>query len=544
MLKVFLVEDEIIVREGIRDRINWADNGFEFSGEASDGELAYPMIQQIKPDIVITDIKMPFMDGLALSRLIRNELPWTKIIILSGYDEFQYAKEAINIGVTDYLLKPIGSSKVLETLLKIRDNIEEERNLREMQIRYRKEMQENENYQRRQFFTQLISDSSSVPEILNRANELDIDLAAKSYNILLFICPQKDESSWEKYSGKLVQMEEKIENNFSMRKHMILFRRGLEGWALLIKGTDHESAESVTKRCIIELENLFQSDQSMDYFIGVGMPVERLQQIPQAFQKANRAFVYRYIVEDNKIEYYSFDPKPAITSQNGFSLKLLDPSKLSQSVIDRFLRSGLKENVSQFVEDYIESIGLDSGNSLSFRKYIVTNILIGVSAFLDEIGIGKHVIIDSFGDIEQITEKVTTVSYTKELIEKIFDVALDFRDNNSKQKYANLLSAAETYIRENYNSEDISLNLVAQVTNVSPSYFSSIFSQEKGITFIEFLTNVRIEKAKELLRSTTLRSSEISQAVGYKDSHYFSYLFKKETGLTPREYRTGKEENN
>jgi two-component system response regulator YesN len=158
---------------------------------------------------------MPFMDGLALSRLIRNELPWTKIIILSGYDEFQYAKEAINIGVTDYLLKPIGSSKVLETLLKIRDNIEEERNLREMQIRYRKEMQENENYQRRQFFTQLISDSSSVPEILNRANELDIDLAAKSYNILLFICSQKDKNlHGKKYSGKLVQMEEKIEKIF------------------------------------------------------------------------------------------------------------------------------------------------------------------------------------------------------------------------------------------------------------------------------------------------------------------------------------------
>ena len=152
MLKVFLVEDEIIVREGIRDRINWVENGFEFSGEASDGELAYPMIQQIKPDIVITDIKMPFMDGLALSRLIRNELPWTKIIILSGYDEFQYAKEAISIGVTDYLLKPIGSAKVLETLLKISDTMEEERNLREMQISYRKGMQENENYKRSRFF--------------------------------------------------------------------------------------------------------------------------------------------------------------------------------------------------------------------------------------------------------------------------------------------------------------------------------------------------------------------------------------------------------
>ena len=112
MLKVFLVEDEIIVREGIKNNINWAAEGFAFAGEASDGELAYPLIQKARPDILITDIKMPFMDGLELSRLVRQEMPDIKIIILSGYDEFEYAKEAISIGITDYLVKQIGRAHV------------------------------------------------------------------------------------------------------------------------------------------------------------------------------------------------------------------------------------------------------------------------------------------------------------------------------------------------------------------------------------------------------------------------------------------------
>ena len=123
MISVFLVEDEIVMREGIRNNINWASNGYEFVGEAGDGELAYPMIRDLKPDIVITDIRMPFMDGLELSRLIKKELPSTRIIILSGYDDFQYAREAIIIGVTDYLLMPISGAQLLVAIDKVSDGI-------------------------------------------------------------------------------------------------------------------------------------------------------------------------------------------------------------------------------------------------------------------------------------------------------------------------------------------------------------------------------------------------------------------------------------
>ena len=119
MYKVFLVEDEIVVREGIRDNVNWENSNFIFSGEAPDGEIALPLIQEIKPDILITDIKMPFMDGLELSRIIKKNMPWVRIIILSGHDEFKFAKEAISIGVTEYLLKPISSSDLLKALNKV-----------------------------------------------------------------------------------------------------------------------------------------------------------------------------------------------------------------------------------------------------------------------------------------------------------------------------------------------------------------------------------------------------------------------------------------
>ncbi|MCQ2524771.1 MAG: response regulator, partial [Lachnospiraceae bacterium] len=115
-MKVFLVEDEYIIREGIKNIINWEGNGYTFCGEAADGELALPLISKTQPDIVITDIKMPFMDGLELSRLIKQKYPNIEIIILSGYDEFDYAKQGISIGVAQYLLKPISGADLLKAV--------------------------------------------------------------------------------------------------------------------------------------------------------------------------------------------------------------------------------------------------------------------------------------------------------------------------------------------------------------------------------------------------------------------------------------------
>ena len=162
MLKVFLVEDEIVMREGIKKNIQWEKEGFEFVGDASDGELAYPLIQKTKPDILITDIRMPFMDGLELSRLVKQELPDIKIMILSGYDEFEYAKEAIKIGITDYLVKPISGAKLLEAVKKVAQVIEEEKEQKEFLQTFEKEREENARLSRQKFFKKLVSGNHPV----------------------------------------------------------------------------------------------------------------------------------------------------------------------------------------------------------------------------------------------------------------------------------------------------------------------------------------------------------------------------------------------
>lgn len=186
MIKIFLVEDEFVIRNGIKNSIEWSREGYEFVGEASDGELAYPMILKEKPDILITDIKMPFMDGLALSNLVSKELPNTKIIIVSGYDDFEYARQAIRIGVEQYLLKPITKAMLIKTLNEVQEKIQSEREQKNYLEKFRSEMQEYEQFSNRRFFEQIVAGQLSVQEIYEQADRLNIAIHAQCYNIVMY----------------------------------------------------------------------------------------------------------------------------------------------------------------------------------------------------------------------------------------------------------------------------------------------------------------------------------------------------------------------
>ena len=186
MIKLFLAEDEIAMREGIKRLIHWEEEGIDFCGEAGDGELAWPQILEQRPDIVITDIKMPFMDGLELSRLIRKELPDTKIVILSGYGEFEYAQEALRIGVAEYLLKPITPKRLREVIGALADSIKEERKNKEEQFDLMlEEKREKDEHDRRRLLRTLISAESGTTQILSLADEIGLKLSALAYRILL-----------------------------------------------------------------------------------------------------------------------------------------------------------------------------------------------------------------------------------------------------------------------------------------------------------------------------------------------------------------------
>ena len=364
MIKVFLVEDEAIIRRGIRDNIDWEGNGFEFVGEAGDGEYAYPLILKTEPDLLITDVKMPFMDGLELSRLVKKALPQTKIVILSGYNEFDYAKEAIKIGISDYLLKPITSASLIEAMRKVADTIKEEREKSRLLERY-------------------------------------------------FV-------SYEKYTEFL-----------------------------------------------------------------------------------------------DRTDYSGVDRK----------------------LIEDFLKLGSIDECGTFIDEYFAAVGENNYQSLLLRQYMVMDIFFCVMEFLKGLKINTEDIPPEQKDIKRIPGIISRIDTTLGYLKELFQTALAMRDNVSNDRYGSLIAEAKKYMGENFSKNDFSLNMISAHIGVSPSYFSSIFKQETGQSFVEYLTRLRIDKACELLKCTNLRTAEIGEQIGYNDPHYFSATFKKIMGQSPKDYK-------
>lgn len=226
-----------------------------------------------------------------------------------------------------------------------------------------------------------------------------------------------------------------------------------------------------------------------------------------------------------------------LSEDEELTVSSLNVEKLDRKIIDNFLKTGLKSQVRHFIEDYFQSLGEKNIQSLLFRQYVTMNVYFASIAMVEQLGYESKDLVERCGDFQTMTTVFSTVERTKEYLENVMGTVVDLRETVSRKKYSSLLKSAKTYIEQNYDNEDISLNMVAASVNLSPNHFSTIFSQEMGQTFIEYLTQVRMEKAKELLRGTSMKTAEIAYAVGYKDPHYFSYLFKKTQECTPREFK-------
>ena len=242
MVKLFLVEDEIVMRDGIKRQINWEKEDIEFVGEASDGELAWPMILETRPDILLTDIKMPFMDGLELSALVRKELPDTSIIILSGYDEFVYAQQAVSLGVTDYLLKPLPPGKLLECIRRVQEKIEQERAQPENNAWSEELAREQKDAEKNLLFRALVTNDRSLKEILAMADHLGIHISARYYSVILMTVRGKDGAMpAEELRAELASIPEQIPG-------WIFFDRNENGFAMIGTGNSPERKYRIRRK--------------------------------------------------------------------------------------------------------------------------------------------------------------------------------------------------------------------------------------------------------------------------------------------------------
>ena len=545
MLKIFLAEDEVIVRETIKRMIPWEDLGFELVGEAADGEMALPLLLRQKPDLLITDIKMPFMDGLTLAKVAKKEIPGLKVVILSGYDDFNYAKQAINIGVEDYLLKPITKNALIERLTEIRSRYEHEKTQKEYYEKFHREMQAYEKNSSRDFFEALVSGSMDMMEIYRRSEKLGLGIVAEAYNVLIFTmnCEEDFSGQREGYSEWEAESLELLEEFFSENTSAMLFRCNIFSYGVLIKG-QKETIEENTRSCVSEIQRIFdRKEQKRQWFVAAGEPVERLSQIQKSYYSASRAFSQRYLYDENILYYDEMASmeKKNVTEDDSTYLQKVDVNALNPAILQKFLSNGLLEETENFVKDYFYAIGQEPLESLVFRNYVTLNVRFSVMSFLKEIGCDTRTLEQE--DTEDVlSESSKSLENAIAYAEKIISQAIALRDQNSGNKNRSILKTAVDFIDSHYMEEDMSLNKAANAANVSANHFSALFSQNMGQTFIEYLTNLRMNKAKEYLRCTSMRSSEIAGEIGYKDAHYFSYLFKKTQGMTPSDYRKARED--
>ncbi len=540
-IKVFLVEDEMVIRRGIKNSIDWEKEGYIFCGEASDGELAYPMIIKEKPDILITDIRMPFMDGLELCKLVKEELPNIKILILSGYDEFDYAKEAIRLGVTEYLLKPISSGKLLEALNGVSESIRREKEDKDLVRKYMEEMRENTEHEKQKFFEQMIAGNLSMADALETGKKYEMNLSAGMYNLLLFRFTLGEEN---RKSGELLgEAEYAIKKLTERLEYVFEFQRDVEGWAFLLMADNEEQMSERVKELSKDLEEIMKNYSTIAYFGGIGQPVARLRELEESFREAERALAARFTMELNRIiSVEDIRMAQNVDTLDDIEITSFGEIEKTRTMLEKFLNNGAEDEIDEFVDVYINELPEENLKSVLMRQYIIMDAYIVMMSFCEKIeGIEGKMQAQS-EELKNSMKTIQTLEEIKNYIRMLLKKIIGVRDTISGRRYSDIIEIAKDQIRKTYMSDEISLNTIAAEVGMSPSYFSSIFSKEMGKTFVEYLTEIRMDRAKELLMCSSMKTSEIGYEVGYKDPHYFSYIFKKTQNCTPKEFRArGKE---
>ncbi len=524
--KVFLVEDEIVTREGIRDNVAWRAAGFEFCGDAPDGEMALPLLLAIKPHVLITDIRMPFMDGLQLSRIVRDRLPATKIIILSGHDEFEYAQRAIKLGVFEYLLKPVSLQDLHGVLRTAAAALDQENQEQEALKKLREQVEQSRAALRERFLLKLITGAASPAEVIEKSGLLGLDLIARDYLVVVIRVEPAGSPEPFDYLGyqRVQQLISRIAEN---NPDVFLLLKDIDELVLLLKGN---SPENLVEERDLLLERARQAVAPTGFRLadGSGTPQKRITDICRSFMHAM----------DSLQAAASAGTADAGGRKDVFIFDRADLRKIDRSAIEEFLRQGTAEGLDALCETFLHPLGERALRSSAARSFVFTDIVLATARFVDELDGDVAELLPELDTLEVVLAGIDTVEQLRASARAVLIRALMFRDSHAGNQYAGIIKQAQEYIDQHYMDSEMSLSSVAAQVNLSACHFSAVFSQETGRTFKEYLTEARITKAKDLLRTTPLKASEISYRVGYNDPHYFSHVFHKSTGLTPTEFRS------
>ncbi len=511
--KVFLVEDEITTREGIRDNVDWRAMGFALCGEAPDGEIALPQIETIQPDVLITDIKMPFMDGLQLCKIIREHMAWMKIIIISGYNDFQYAQTAIKLGVTEYLLKPVSVQDLQAVMGKVAVTLDQEKSERAYLKRLRSQVEDNLALLREKFLLRLVTGGESSISAIEQSQQLGLNIISPYYQVILVEARPFNGAQPLDYSTCL-QAEKLIAENFGTNMDILLTRKDMEEFVLVLKGESLEQIQQESSFLTDLIREEVEKKIACHLVTGAGTPQQRLGDLHRSFAEA--LIKVKGVHED---------------------IETGDLKKLDHAALRRYLENGREEDFDTFFAQSISPLAEAALRSTLLKHYVILDLRLAAAQFVSDLGGNANQIIPVIDDEEVLLEQLRILAEVRSETYKIFSAAITFRDSQANSSRANSIQQAKKYIAGHYSDANLSLNEVAAQVNFSPNHFSAVFSAETGETFRDYLTRIRLDHARKLLHTSKYKCSEVAFQCGYNDPHYFSLIFRKNFGMTPQQYR-------
>lgn len=522
MYKIMIVDDELFVRMGIASAVDWQAHQIEAPLQAANGKEAWETMQKEAVDIVLTDIKMPEMDGLELIRTMRNNHQNTEVIILTCMNEFAYVQEAIKLGASDYLFKPtLLPEDILEAIKKVIGKVEKAKAEKEAI----KTLENKVNHHIPQLKQQVILDvingrtiSKSRWEELKK--ELHLSIAAEGLSLIVLQADGLEQILKENFEGDKYLFQFTLMNIlgeiFSDLVHFEIVCRDTMEYLIFI--SDEKTEEETLKEvCYIKAQEAQKAlEKALKLVVSVGISQQRhsIYTLQRAYDEAQFAVQKRFFAGEGSIIFYEK------------SLTYSDNNRFNNEAFVRMIGEvdeiGYNDKVNEIFSKIRTYKGMRIKDVMELSASIIFVLLKNISRF-------ESVAEELYDNEGALYTQIYSAVSIAEIEQFLLKLAAD-ADRIVEQKYRSEVHRAIQFMKKHLGDESISLEAVAQHVNMSKNYFSKLFKEKTGTNFIDYLTQLRVEKAQELYRQTDLKVYQIAEQVGYADWRYFSKVYKKQTG--------------
>lgn len=527
MYSLLIADDEDLVRNAISTIIDWESLGFTEIYQAEDGEEALEICRSHKIDLVLTDIVMPFMDGLELSTILNQEFPNIHVVILTGHENFEYAKRSVDLGVKNYILKPVGASTLYAKMRAICKTLDMEADQKEYIAKMRSQIRESMPILKEKFlYTLVCTEHGDKKNLQERIESMDISLGDQG-NIVGIV--EIDLSQTSNSDIELFIFTAKNIAQDSIGGGHCVFDDNNNCIIIVFNLTDfEEEGQFIAYNSLQVIQKAISAVLKIPVTCAMGSRVDTIGELYNSYREARTALDCKYslgvdrVYDINDLDYiekafyYPFDGIKDLI----YSIKFSEQAEIEQAMnaIVQMVFGSRRLSISNIKMVFIETITSLLKELSNIKK---------ISPGLWNDGFALYNQLEQMNSSDQVVSEILQFAY------RVSDELHSNHTNSCRQ----MVDHVETYIKEHYQDETLCLSSAAEHAAVSTGYLSAIFKKETGRGFVEYLTDVRMEKAMELLKTTDRKSYEIAYDVGFSNPHYFSTAFRKYIGLSPSEFR-------